>query len=97
MVWVQLVFLIHLNASAILVESFFFVFSLYWGELDNSFRYKNNKLRFREHEQWAQCDGCSKWRRLPVDVLLPSKWMCTDNVWDQNRLVMGFVLQYFLQ
>ncbi|KAM5560672.1 B3 domain-containing transcription repressor VAL2 [Rosa sericea] len=38
-----------------------------------------------EHEQWAQCDGCSKWRRLPVDVLLPSKWMCTDNVWDQNR------------
>ncbi|XP_050383502.1 B3 domain-containing transcription repressor VAL2-like isoform X2 [Argentina anserina] len=38
-----------------------------------------------EHEQWAQCDGCSKWRRLPVDVLLPSRWMCTDNAWDQNR------------
>lgn len=36
-------------------------------------------------EQWAQCDGCSKWRRLPVDVLLPPKWTCMDNVWDHNR------------
>ncbi|PQP98502.1 hypothetical protein Pyn_34889 [Prunus yedoensis var. nudiflora] len=38
-----------------------------------------------EHEQWAQCDSCSKWRRLPVDVLLPSKWTCADNAWDQSR------------
>lgn len=52
---------------------------------------------FREQEQWAQCDSCSKWRRLPVDILLPSKWMCTDNVWDQNRLAIGFLLQGFLQ
>ncbi|KAE8663190.1 B3 domain-containing transcription repressor VAL2 [Hibiscus syriacus] len=36
-------------------------------------------------EQWAQCDSCSKWRRLPVDVLLPPKWTCADNNWDQNR------------
>ncbi|XP_062166167.1 B3 domain-containing transcription repressor VAL2-like isoform X4 [Alnus glutinosa] len=36
-------------------------------------------------EQWAQCDSCSKWRRLPVDILLPSKWTCADNVWDQSR------------
>lgn len=50
-------------------------------------------LMFREQEQWAQCDSCSKWRRLPVDILLPSKWMCTDNVWDQNRLAIGFLLQ----
>ncbi|KAB5552244.1 hypothetical protein DKX38_009555 [Salix brachista] len=36
-------------------------------------------------EQWAQCDSCSKWRRLPVDALLPPKWTCVDNTWDQSR------------
>ncbi|KAE8673909.1 B3 domain-containing protein [Hibiscus syriacus] len=36
-------------------------------------------------EQWAQCDSCSKWRRLSVDVLLPPKWTCADNNWDQSR------------
>ncbi|KAF3955392.1 hypothetical protein CMV_019390 [Castanea mollissima] len=36
-------------------------------------------------EQWAQCDSCSKWRRLPVDILIPPKWTCADNAWDQNR------------
>ncbi|EOY04457.1 High-level expression of sugar-inducible gene 2, putative isoform 2 [Theobroma cacao] len=36
-------------------------------------------------EQWAQCDSCSKWRRLPVDALLPPKWTCADNNWDQSR------------
>uniref|UniRef100_A0A5B7B308 Putative B3 domain-containing transcription repressor VAL2-like isoform X1 n=1 Tax=Davidia involucrata TaxID=16924 RepID=A0A5B7B308_DAVIN len=38
-----------------------------------------------EQEQWVQCDSCSKWRRLPGDILLPSKWTCPDNVWDQSR------------
>ncbi|KAL8094079.1 hypothetical protein AgCh_035815 [Apium graveolens] len=38
-----------------------------------------------EQEQWAQCDNCSKWRRLPADVLLPSIWICSDNIWDLNR------------
>ncbi|XP_010558872.1 PREDICTED: B3 domain-containing transcription repressor VAL1-like [Tarenaya hassleriana] len=37
------------------------------------------------HEQWAQCDNCSKWRRLPVDALLPSRWTCSYNVWDVGR------------
>ncbi|XWS22079.1 hypothetical protein CRYUN_Cryun29cG0003600 [Craigia yunnanensis] len=36
-------------------------------------------------EQWAQCDSCSKYRRLPVDVLLPPTWTCADNNWDQSR------------
>ncbi|XP_019439592.1 PREDICTED: B3 domain-containing transcription repressor VAL1-like isoform X3 [Lupinus angustifolius] len=36
-------------------------------------------------EQWAQCDDCSKWRRLPIDVLLPPKWTCFENVWDASR------------
>ncbi|XP_031122376.1 B3 domain-containing transcription repressor VAL1-like isoform X3 [Ipomoea triloba] len=38
-----------------------------------------------EHGQWAQCGNCSKWRRLPVHVLLPANWTCSDNVWDSNR------------
>ncbi|XP_048226738.1 B3 domain-containing transcription repressor VAL1 [Ricinus communis] len=36
-------------------------------------------------EQWAQCDDCSKWRKLPEDALLPPKWTCLDNVWDSSR------------
>ncbi|OIV95661.1 hypothetical protein TanjilG_01455 [Lupinus angustifolius] len=35
--------------------------------------------------QWAQCDDCSKWRRLPVDAVLPPKWTCFENVWDACR------------
>ena len=42
-------------------------------------------LSSRGQEQWAQCDDCSKWRRLPVDVLLPPKWTCSENVWDSSR------------
>ncbi|CAK9139870.1 unnamed protein product [Ilex paraguariensis] len=38
-----------------------------------------------EQEQWAQCDSCSKWRRLPMHVLLPPRWTCSDNIWDSNR------------
>ncbi|XP_076935644.1 B3 domain-containing transcription repressor VAL2-like [Bidens hawaiensis] len=38
-----------------------------------------------EQEQWAQCDSCSKWRRLPVDFLLPAKWTCQENIWDGPR------------
>lgn len=36
-------------------------------------------------EQWAQCDDCSKWRKLPVDALLPPRWACSENVWDTSR------------
>ncbi|KAK4396021.1 B3 domain-containing transcription repressor VAL2 [Sesamum angolense] len=36
-----------------------------------------------EHEQWTQCDSCFKWRKMPIDVLLPPKWTCHDNVHDQ--------------
>ncbi|XP_072987612.1 B3 domain-containing protein Os07g0563300-like isoform X1 [Typha latifolia] len=35
--------------------------------------------------QWAQCEDCSKWRKLPVDALLPSRWTCSDNKWDSER------------
>ncbi|KAK4801939.1 hypothetical protein SAY86_000142 [Trapa natans] len=36
-------------------------------------------------EQWAQCDNCAKWRKFPVDILLPSRWMCSDNSSNESR------------
>ncbi|KAL6206956.1 hypothetical protein ACLB2K_024201 [Fragaria x ananassa] len=38
-----------------------------------------------EKIQWAQCEVCCKWRKLPVNALLPSKWTCSDNSWDPDR------------
>ncbi|XP_062190579.1 B3 domain-containing protein Os07g0679700-like isoform X2 [Phragmites australis] len=35
-----------------------------------------------EQDQWIQCDDCSKWRRLPLNVIVASKWTCADNSWD---------------
>ncbi|XP_021716770.1 B3 domain-containing transcription repressor VAL1-like isoform X2 [Chenopodium quinoa] len=36
-------------------------------------------------EQWAQCDNCSKWRKLPTETYLPSRWTCSENFWDSTR------------
>lgn len=36
-------------------------------------------------ENWAQCENCKKWRRLPLNVdtdQLPETWVCSLNVWD---------------
>ncbi|RZB63452.1 B3 domain-containing protein Os07g0563300-like [Glycine soja] len=38
-----------------------------------------------EKIQWAQCEDCFKWRKLPASALLPSKWTCSDNSWDPER------------
>ncbi|KAJ6846725.1 B3 domain-containing protein-like [Iris pallida] len=38
-----------------------------------------------DNNQWAQCDECLKWRKLPVDALLPSRWTCSENRWDPER------------
>lgn len=38
-----------------------------------------------ENSQWAQCEDCSKWRKLPVDAFLPSRWTCSENKWDPER------------
>ncbi|KAF1882487.1 hypothetical protein Lal_00039135 [Lupinus albus] len=38
-----------------------------------------------EKIQWAQCEDCLKWRRLPASALLSSKWTCSDNSWDPER------------
>ncbi|KAK9057524.1 hypothetical protein SSX86_022360 [Deinandra increscens subsp. villosa] len=45
--------------------------------------FTTNKAKLQE--QWVQCDSCSKWRKLPSDVLVPSKWTCSDNISDPNR------------
>ncbi|KAK6118197.1 hypothetical protein DH2020_047983 [Rehmannia glutinosa] len=38
-----------------------------------------------EQEQWTKCDSCFKWRKVPIDILLPPKWTCQDNINDQTR------------
>ncbi|KAL2341951.1 hypothetical protein Fmac_009891 [Flemingia macrophylla] len=38
-----------------------------------------------EKIQWAQCEDCVKWRKLPASALLPLKWTCSDNAWDPER------------
>ncbi|XP_074334005.1 B3 domain-containing protein Os07g0563300-like isoform X2 [Apium graveolens] len=35
--------------------------------------------------QWAQCEDCFKWRKVPCDILLPSRWTCYKNSWDRER------------
>ncbi|KAL0353148.1 UNVERIFIED_CONTAM: B3 domain-containing protein [Sesamum angustifolium] len=35
--------------------------------------------------QWVQCEDCFKWRKVPADALLPSRWICPENVWDLDR------------
>ncbi|GER55719.1 B3 domain-containing protein [Striga asiatica] len=42
-------------------------------------------VEFREHEQWTQCDSCFKWRKVPIDILLPPKWTCHENIYDYTR------------
>ncbi|XP_047331550.1 B3 domain-containing protein Os07g0563300-like [Impatiens glandulifera] len=38
-----------------------------------------------ENVQWAQCDECFKWRKIPIDALLPSRWTCSENLWYPQR------------
>ncbi|KAJ7968470.1 B3 domain-containing protein [Quillaja saponaria] len=38
-----------------------------------------------EKIQWVQCEDCLKWRKLPANALLPSKWTCSDNLWNPER------------
>lgn len=38
--------------------------------------------------EWAQCEKCNKWRKLPQHIkssTLPDKWYCTMNHWDPAR------------
>ncbi|CAK9141791.1 unnamed protein product [Ilex paraguariensis] len=38
-----------------------------------------------EEIQWAQCEDCFKWRKVPANALLPLKWTCSRNSWDPDR------------
>ncbi|KZV51983.1 hypothetical protein F511_08593 [Dorcoceras hygrometricum] len=40
---------------------------------------------FGKQMQWVQCEDCFKWRKVPQDALLPSEWICSENVWDLDR------------
>ncbi|ESR62467.1 hypothetical protein CICLE_v10014219mg [Citrus x clementina] len=40
-----------------------------------------------EKIQWVQCEDCSKWRKVPANARLPSKWTCSGNLWDPERSV----------
>lgn len=36
---------------------------------------------------WAQCELCKKWRKLPLGMnpnTLPEEWVCTMNTWDKT-------------
>ncbi|KAI3697947.1 hypothetical protein L6452_31053 [Arctium lappa] len=35
--------------------------------------------------QWAQCEGCYKWRKVASDVVIPAGWTCSLNQWDPQR------------
>nr|CCA27889.1 conserved hypothetical protein [Albugo laibachii Nc14] len=38
--------------------------------------------------EWAQCEKCNKWRKLPQHIkssTLPDKWFCSMNHWDVAR------------
>ncbi|TDH71767.1 hypothetical protein CCR75_001798 [Bremia lactucae] len=38
--------------------------------------------------EWAQCEKCNKWRKLPQHIkssTLPDKWYCSMNHWDLSR------------
>ncbi|CAA2982566.1 B3 domain-containing Os07g0563300-like isoform X4 [Olea europaea subsp. europaea] len=43
--------------------------------------------RFGEKIQWVECDDCFKWRKVPANALLPSRWTCSGNVWGLNSFV----------
>ncbi|GLT49451.1 hypothetical protein SLA2020_230040 [Shorea laevis] len=38
-----------------------------------------------EKFQWVQCEDCFKWRKLPANTPLLSKWTCSINSWDPLR------------
>ncbi|XP_074340493.1 B3 domain-containing protein Os07g0563300-like isoform X2 [Apium graveolens] len=35
--------------------------------------------------QWVQCEDCFKWRKVPGYATFPSRWTCSENVWDPKR------------
>ncbi|MCD7456011.1 hypothetical protein HAX54_030438 [Datura stramonium] len=44
-----------------------------------------------EKIQWVQCEDCFKWRKVPDNVVLPSRWTCSENSCDPERSVCSAV------
>ncbi|KAM3362443.1 B3 domain-containing transcription repressor VAL2 isoform X1 [Capsicum galapagoense] len=44
-----------------------------------------------EKIQWVQCEDCFKWRKVPDDAVLPSRWTCSENSRDPERSVCSAV------
>ncbi|CAJ2655516.1 unnamed protein product [Trifolium pratense] len=65
----------EVKPSVVMIEDHLFE------EYESIFVVRSNGI----NEQWTQCDSCLKWRKLPVDVLIPPKWTCMENFWDQSR------------
>lgn len=61
----------HLTPSQQSLISFIFIFFV--------------SLCVSEKIQWVQCEDCSKWRKVPANARLPSKWTCSGNLWDPER------------
>ncbi|XP_057963273.1 B3 domain-containing protein Os07g0563300-like [Malania oleifera] len=47
--------------------------------------FATDTVRDNNDIQWVQCEDCLKWRKIPADALLPSKWTCSQNSWDSER------------
>ncbi|RHY39527.1 hypothetical protein DYB30_008982 [Aphanomyces astaci] len=58
------------------------------GHVDSPVGGKNKKIKPPELIpvlEWAQCEKCNKWRKLPAHVKsvnLPDKWFCSMNHWN---------------
>ncbi|CAN4083962.1 unnamed protein product [Withania somnifera] len=44
-----------------------------------------------EKMQWVQCEDCFKWRKVPDNISLPSRWTCSENSLDPERSVCSAV------
>ncbi|CAN4078211.1 unnamed protein product [Withania somnifera] len=44
-----------------------------------------------EKIQWVQCEDCFKWRKVPDNGALPSRWTCSENSLDPERSVCSAV------
>ncbi|XP_022886319.1 B3 domain-containing protein Os07g0563300-like isoform X2 [Olea europaea var. sylvestris] len=53
--------------------------------------------RFGEKIQWVECEDCFKWRKVPANALLPSRWTCSENIWGLDRSLCSTAQQLSTQ
>ncbi|CAI9755145.1 unnamed protein product [Fraxinus pennsylvanica] len=52
---------------------------------------------FGEKIQWVECEVCLKWRKVPANALLPSRWTCSENIWGLDRSLCSTAQQLSTQ